>query len=80
MEDFDKRIATLARHGHEDSEGFRRLAEARTYVSENELMGWRNPRRFSEPYATRRRGAQGEQPRQRAQEAERMRGRERGER
>lgn len=80
MEDFDKRIATLARHGHEDSEGFRRLAEARAYVSENELMGWRNPRRFSEPYATRRRGAQGEQPRQRAQEAERMRGRERGER
>lgn len=80
MEDFDKRIATLTRRGQEGSEGFRRLAEARAYVAENELMGWRSPRRPSEPNATRRRGTQGEQTRQRAQEAERMRGRKRGER
>lgn len=80
MEDFDKRIATLARHGHEDSEGFRRLTEARAYVVDNELMGWKNSRRPIEPNTIRRRGTQGEQVHQRAQEAERMRGRERGER
>ena len=80
MEDFDRRIATLARRGHEDSEGFRRLAEARVYVAENRLMTWRERSNEPAPIATRRRGGQGEAQRQRAQEAERMRYRERGER
>lgn len=80
MEDFDKRIATLTRRGHEDSEGFRRLAEARVYVAENRLMTWREGSNEPAPIATRRRGGQGEAQRQRAQEAERMRYRERGER
>ena len=80
MEDFDKWIATLTRRGHEDSEGFRRLAEARVYVAENRLMTWREGSNEPAPIATRRRGGQGEAQRQRAQEAERMRYRERGER
>lgn len=80
MEDFDRRIATLTRRGHEDSEGFRRLAEARVYVADNRLMTWRERSNEPAPIATRRRGGQGEAQRQRAQEAERMRYRERGER
>lgn len=80
MEDFDRRIATLARRGYEDSEGFRRLAEARVYVAENRLMTWRERGNEPAPMATRRRGGQGEAQRLRAQEAERMRYRERGER
>lgn len=80
MEDFDRRIATLARRGHEDSEGFRRLAEARVYVAENRLMTWRERGNEPAPIAARRRGGQGEAQRQRAQEVERMRYRERGER
>ena len=80
MEDFDRRIATLTRRGHEDSEGFRRLAEARVYVAENRLMTWRERSNEPAPIATRRRGGQGEAQRQRAQEVERMRYRERGER
>lgn len=80
MEDFDRRIATLARRGHEDSEGFRRLAEARVYVAENRLMTWRERSNDPTPVTTRRRGGQGEAQRQRAQESERMRYRERGER
>ena len=80
MEDFDRRIATLTRRGHEDSEGFRRLAEARVYVAENRLMTWRERSNEPAPIATRSRGGQGEAQRQRAQEVERMRYRERGER
>ena len=80
MEDFDRRIATLTRRGHEDSEGFRRLAEARVYVAENRLMTWRERSNEPAPIATLRRGGQGEAQRQRAQEVERMRYRERGER
>lgn len=79
LEDFDRRLETLTRRGHEDSEGFRRLVEARVYVAKNQLMG-RRVSDTGEPAATRRRGSQGESQRQRAQEAERMRYRERGER
>ena len=80
LEDFDRRLATLTRRGHEDSEGFRRLIEARVYVADNQLMTRRYGHEANEPVATRRRGSQGETQRQRAQEAERMRYRERGER
>ena len=80
LEDFDKRLATLTRRGHEDSEGFRRLVAARVYVAENELMGRRSDRSVTQPQATRRRGNSSDQPRQRIQEAQRMRSRERGER
>lgn len=80
LEDFDRRLATLARRGHEGTEGFRRLTEARAYVTENGLMTRRGRPDPTEPPATRRRGIQGETHRQRAQEAERMRYRERSER
>lgn len=80
LEDFDRRLSTLARRGHEDSEGFRRLVEARVYVTQNQLMTRREQNRSDAPVATRRRGGQGEGQRHRIQEAERMRYRERGER
>lgn len=78
LEDFDARLAALTRRGNEDSEGFRRLATARVYMAENDLMPKRSAN--AQPQASRRRGATSEQPRQRIQEAERMRYRERGER
>ena len=80
LEDFDKRLATLTRRGHDNSEGFRRLVAARVYVVENELMTRRNERGEAQPQATRRRGGSAEQPRQRVQEQQRTRSRERGER
>ncbi len=80
LEDFDNRLATLTRRGHEDSEGFRRLVAARVYVAENELMTRRSDRGDAQPNATRRRGNSAEQPRQRIQEQQRTRARERGER
>lgn len=83
LEDFDRRLATLTRRGHEGSEGsegFRRLVEARVYVAENQLMAHRERAGAWEPANTRRRGSQGESQRHRVQEAERMRNRERGER
>lgn len=80
LEDFDSRLATLTRRGNEDSVGFRRLVEARVYVAENELMTRRNPQDGARAQSTRQRGRSEAQPRQRAQEVERMRTRERGER
>lgn len=80
LEDFDSRLATLTRRGNEDSVGFRRLVEARVYVAENELMTRRNPQEGARAQSTRQRGRSEAQPRQRAQEVERMRTRERGER
>ena len=80
VEDFDSRLATLTRKGNEDSVGFRRLVEARTYVAENELMTRRHPQEGTRTQSTRQRGRSEAQPRQRAQEVERMRTRERGER
>lgn len=80
LEDFDRRLASLTRRGHEDSEGFRRLVAARVYVAENELMTRRSDRSEGQPQATRRRGNSAEQPRQRIQEQQRTRARERGER
>ncbi len=80
LEDFDKRLATLARRGQEDSEGYKRLVAARAYVDENELMIRRSDRSEVQPQATRRRGSSSEQPRQRVQEQQRMRTRERAER
>lgn len=80
LEDFDSRLATLTRRGNEDSVGFKRLVEARVYVAENELMTKRNPQGGTRSQNTRQRGGSEAQPRQRAQEVERMRTRERGER
>ncbi|WP_165047593.1 MULTISPECIES: relaxase/mobilization nuclease domain-containing protein [unclassified Adlercreutzia] len=80
LEDFNRRLATLSRRGHEGTEGFRRLQEARAYVTDNGLMARRDRCNPAEPVATRRRGNQGDTQRQRAQEAQRMRYRERGER
>lgn len=80
LEDFDSRLATLTRRGNEDSVGFKRLVEARVYVAENELMTRRNAQAETRSQNTRQRGRSEAQPRQRAQEAERMRTRERGER
>lgn len=80
LEDFDSRLATLTRRGNEDSVGFRRLVEARVYVAENDLMTRRNPQGGTRAQNTRQRGRSEAQPRQRAQEVERMRTRERGER
>lgn len=80
MEDFNSRLATLTRRGNEDSEGFRRLVEARVYVTDNRLMSYRHGSPDNQPTSTRRRGSQGEQARARMQETERMRYRERGER
>lgn len=80
LEDFDSRLATLTRRGNEDSVGFKRLVEARVYVAENELMTRRNPQGGTRSQNPRQRGRSEAQPRQRAQEAERMRTRERGER
>lgn len=80
MEDFNSRLATLTRRGNEDSEGFRRLVEARVYVADNRLMSYKHGSPNSQPTATRRRGGQDGQARARIQEAERMRSRERGER
>lgn len=80
MEDFNSRLATLTRRGNEDSEGFRRLVEARVYVADNRLMSYRHDSPDNQPTSTRKRGSQGEQSRARVREAERMRYRERGER
>lgn len=80
MEDFNSRLATLTRRGNDDSEGFRRLVEARVYVTDNRLMSYRHGSPDNQPTSTRRRGSQGEQARARMQETERMRYRERGER
>lgn len=79
LRDFNSRATTLTRRGQEGSEGFRRLMEARAYVSENRLMPMRPPKDEA-PIATRRRGSQQQTTHVRAQENERMRGRERGER
>lgn len=38
MEDFDRRMATLERRGHRESEGYRRLESARMYMEANRLM------------------------------------------
>lgn len=80
LEDFNSRLATLTRRGNEDSEGFRRLVEARVYVTDNRLMTYKHGFPDNQPTSTRKRGSQGEQARARVQEAERMRYRERGER
>lgn len=80
LEDFDSRLAALARRGHDDSAGYRRLVEARAYVTENEIMESRSAGTGTMPQSSRRRGTASEQPRQRMQEAERTRARERGER
>lgn len=80
LEDFDSRLAALTRCGSEDSKGFIRLVEARVYVADKGLMGSRHSSSGTATSNTRRRGDQGEQPRQRVQEAERIRNRERGER
>lgn len=78
LEDFDARAATLARRNQLGSEGFRRLAEARVYVAENNLMTQRD-RSESSPASTRRRGNQ-HQSVPRMQEAEQRRNRERSDR
>ena len=78
LEDFDARAATLARRDQLGSEGFRRLAEARIYVAENNLMTHRS-RSESAPASTRRRGNQ-HQHAPRTQEAEQRRNRERSDR
>ena len=78
LEDFDARAATLARRDQLGSEGFRRLAEARVYIAENNLMTHRR-RDESAPASTRRRGNQ-HQPAPRTQEAEQRRNRERSDR
>lgn len=80
LEDFDSRLAALTRRGSEDSQGFMRLVEARVYVADKGLMGSRRGSPGNATTNTRRRGDHSEQPRQRAQEAERIRNRERGER
>lgn len=36
--DFDRRLSTLQRRGNENSEGYRRLIEARSYATEKGLM------------------------------------------
>ena len=38
LEEFDRRLSTLERRGQADSEGFRRLAEAKAYMGERGLM------------------------------------------
>ena len=75
LDDFDRRLSTLQRRGNEGGEGYRRLIEARSYVTEKGLM-----QRDSDPaaVATRMRGNQGSSQRVREQEAERARARERG--
>ncbi len=78
--DFDRRLATLSRRGHEGTEGLRRLTEVRAYVTDNGLMARRDHCDPAEPMSTRWRSNQGDTQRQRAQEAQRMRYRERGER
>lgn len=80
LEDFDSRLAALARRGHDNSVGYRRLVEARAYVTENKIMESRSVGTGTMPQSSRRRGTSSEQPRQRMQEAERTRARERGER
>ena len=70
LDDFDRRLSTLQRRGNEGGEGYRRLIEARSYVTEKGLM-----QRDSDP---RMRGNQGSSQRVREQEAERARARERG--
>lgn len=42
IEDIDRRIATLERHGKQGSEGHRRLEQARMYMAANNLMPLRN--------------------------------------
>lgn len=79
LRDFDSRMATLSQRGQEDSEGYRRLIEARSYVADNKLMAKRPAQEEAAP-ATRKRGIQQQQAHARAQEAERLRNRERGER
>ena len=75
LDDFDRRLSTLQRRGNEDSEGYRRLIEARSYATEKGLM----QRDGDTPAAaTRMRGNQGFGQRVREQEAERARARERG--
>lgn len=81
LEDFDARAATMARRDQLGTEGFRRLAEAREYVTENQLMGRRHPESESgDPASTRRRGNQRQQQVRRTQEAELRRSRERSDR
>lgn len=79
MSDFDARMETLTRRGQVQTEGYRRLSEARAYAESNRLMA-QHPAHDDAPPATRRRGTQQQQAHVRAQEAERMRYRERGER
>lgn len=81
LDDFDRRLETLRRRGSEQSRGFARLVEARSYMMENELMARRE--RHDEdlrgvPRATRFRGSQRADQRARNQEEQRARTRERG--
>ena len=72
--DFDRRLSTLQRRGNENSEGYRRLIEARSYAIEKDLM----QRDGGTPAAaTRMRGNQSSSQRIREQEAERTKARER---
>ena len=74
LDDFERRLSTLQRRRNEDSEGYRRLVEARSYATEKGFM----QRDDDKPaVATRMRGNQSSSQRVRKQEAERARARER---
>lgn len=79
-DDFDKRLATLVRRGQEESQGYKRLQEAKGYMAEKQLMEERPQEDTSVATTTRRRGSQQNQTRIRTQEQEQRRRRERSER
>lgn len=80
LDDFDRRLETLRRRGNEQSKGFARLVEAKSYMTENELMTKRESHGEDlrdNPMATRMRGNQRADQRARSQEEQRTRTRER---
>lgn len=80
LDDFDRRLETLKRRNQAESQGFKRLVEARAYMRANDLMETRSAKEPLVPVATRRRGNQQQQSRARTQEQEQRQRRERSER
>lgn len=81
LDDFDRRLETLRRRGSEQSRGFARLVEARSYMTENNLMAKHKSHDEDlrgAPRTTRFRGSQRADQRERNQEEQRARTRERG--
>ena len=74
IEDIDRRIATLERHGKQGSEGHRRLEQARMYMAANNLMPQRTaPAEAAAPAQQRARRQQRQDELQQARKAEQRR-------